>query len=83
MKNKKRNALKKKLFTEFETVIKRNKVKLSNKIEKALKKSIKKIVKKADFEKNSISIGKRKSVLNSDKSKMDGVAIARPSQTTN
>jgi len=83
MKTKTRKALRTKLLTEIKTVIKQNKVSLSNKIEKAFKKSIKKIVKKADRKKISVSTGKRKSVLNSDKSKMDGIAIVRPKQTSN
>lgn len=83
MKNKTRKALRTKLLTEIKSVIKQNKVGLSNKIEKVLKKSIKKIVKKADIEKITGSTGKKKPVSYSDKSKMDGVAIARSRQATN
>jgi hypothetical protein len=83
MKNKARKTLRTKLLAEIKTVMKQNKVNLPNKIEKVLKKSIKKIVNKTDLERIGAPTGKRKAVLNSDKSKMDGVAIARSKQTSN
>ena len=83
MKNKTRKALRTKLLAEIEAVIKRNKVNLSNKIEKVLKKSIRKIVKKVDIEKISGSTEKSKPVSYSNKSKMDGVPIATSRHTTN
>ena len=83
MKHKKRKALRIKLLTEIKSVIKQNKIGMSNKIEKAIKKSIRKLVKKTDIKKTNVSTGKRKPVSYSDKSKMDGVLIARSKQTTN
>jgi L-lactate utilization protein LutC len=83
MKRKKRKALRTKLLTEIKSVIKQNKLSLSNKIEKALEESVRKLVKKADLKKISVPTGKKKPVLYSDKSKLDGVSIAPSRQIAN
>ena len=55
MKKKERKALKKKLLTAINKVLKDNKDDLKNKTKRAIKKSIKQIVRKTDKKKKSTS----------------------------
>ncbi len=67
MKKKERKALKEKLHTAIEKVLKDSKAALKNKTEKAVFKSIKQIAKKTDIKKNIST--KKDAGLNSDKIK--------------
>ncbi len=63
MKKTERNALKKKLLTAINKVLKDNNDDLKNKTKKAIKKSIKKIVKKTDKIKEIITTKKIKKLV--------------------
>ena len=62
MNKKERKALKEKLCTAIEKVLKDSKAELKNKTEKAVTKSIKQIARKTDIKKKSVSTKKKKPV---------------------